>query len=292
MAAKLLNIDFYRVKVEDKSNRTFVDLLEEMNKMPDDACRAQHRTDDAVRLQVLKKGHTYWRGDMLRIRMNESPVKAKLSGETKEIDLDEDEGLGEETAFMYHIPTGILVLQRNRIGVSASAMAKYFRILCKAKAVTLECILKEDALKRISQMETIRTFEIHFAGVDSGQSLKGKGHAAKTMYSMLSEFQAPNASIKLSVGRKKGTLQNVVSAITDLFGDQSTPSDVKRVVVIGKDDDDADKTFIDLLQDRLTELVVLDDADGGRISSVQRFKAITTAWDRHKDYLEAQYATE
>lgn len=293
MATKFLNIDFYRVKVDDKDGRTFLDLLEEAHKMPEDASRAQHRTDDAIRLQTTKKGQTSWRGDMLRIRMNESPVKAKLSGETQEIPLEEDEGLGEETGFLFHAPTNILVIQRNRIGVSASAMAKYFRVLCKARAVTFEFILKEDALKRIKRMETIRTFEVHFAGVESGHSLKGKGHSAKMMYTLLNEFQAPNATIKLSVGHRKGTLQNVVTAIADLFGDQAAPSDVKRVLVIGRDDDDdTEKTLVDLLQDRLTELVVIDDTDGSRISSTQRFKALSTAWERNKDYLESLYAGE
>lgn len=78
---KYLNIDFYRVKVEDKGNRTFLNLLEVVQEMPDDEGRAQNRTDDAIRLQSVQKSVSVWRGDMLRIRMNEAPVKAKRSGE-------------------------------------------------------------------------------------------------------------------------------------------------------------------------------------------------------------------
>lgn len=223
---KFLNIDFYRVKVEDKQDRTFLQLLEAMHALPHDESRAQNRTDDAIRLQMTRKGTTAWHGDMLRIRMNEAPVKAKRSGETKPIDFDEDEGLGEETAFLFHVPTNILVIQRNRIGVSASALAKYFKALGKVKSITFEAILKEDALKRIARMQSIRTFEVHFSGVQNGQSLRGKGHSAKAMYSMLDEFQAPNATIKLSLGRKPGTLQNVRDFVAELFGN---PADNSRL---------------------------------------------------------------
>lgn len=291
---KFLNIDFYRVKVEDKQDRTFLQLLEELNALPDDESRAQNRTDDAVRLQTAKKGTNAWRGDMLRIRMNEAPVKAKRSGETKPIDFDEDEGLGEETAFLFNVPTNILVIQRNRIGVSASALAKYFKVLGKAKSIIFEAILKENALKRIASMQSIRTFEVHFAGVQNGQSLRGKGHSAKAIYSMLDEFQAPNATIKLSVGRKRGTLQNVTNFVSELFGNQADerPPDVTRVVVIGSEGDDEERTLIDLLQDRLSEAVIVEIKDGARITSAQRFKALNTAWERNQNYLETTYSPQ
>ncbi len=290
---KYLNIDFYRVKVEDKEERTFLSLLEVVHGMPDDEGRAQNRTDDAIRLQSVKKSATAWRGDMLRIRMNESPVKAKRSGETKPIDFDEDEGLGEETAFMFHVASSILVIQRNRSGVSASALAKYFKILGKVKAITFECILKEDALTRIANMQNIRTFEVHFAGVQNGQSIRGKGHSAKAMYAMLDEFQAPNATIKLSLGRKPGTLQNVVNAVSDLFGNQADaqPQEVKRVIVIGSEGDAEERTLIDLLQDRLSESVIVEVKDGERITSAQRFKALNSAWERNQTYLESTYSS-
>jgi hypothetical protein len=289
---KFLNIDFYRVKVEDKEDRTFLQLLELVQAMPDDEGRAQNRTDDAIRLQSIKKSASAWRGEMLRIRMNEAPVKAKRSGETKAIDFDEDEGLGEETAFLFNVATSILVMQRNRSGVSGSALAKYFKVLGKVKAITFECILKEDALNRIAKMQNINTFEVHFAGVQNGQSLKGKGHSAKAMYTMLDEFQAPNATIRLSAGRKQGTLQNVVNAVADLFGNQADahPAEVKRVIVIGSEGDGEEKTLIDLLQDRLSELVIVEVKDGERITSAQRFKALNTAWDRNQSYLENNYA--
>lgn len=291
--SKFMNVDFYRVKVEDKADRVFTDLLEAVQALPDDAGRAQHRSEDAIRLQSVKKSVTSWRGDMLRIRMNEAPVKAKLTGETSAIELEVDEGLGEETAFFYHIPTSILVIQRNRAGVSASALAKYFKVLCKARAITFECILKEDALKRIARMQSIQTFEVHFAGVQNGQTLRGKGHSAKAMYQMLDEFQAPNATIRLSTGRQRGTLKNVASAVAQLFGNQAdaAPKDVKKVVVIGSEGEDEERTLIDLFQDRLTELVIVEVRDGERISVTQRLKALNTAWERNQTYLESTYGS-
>jgi hypothetical protein len=288
---RYLNVDFYRVRVEDKQDRTFLNLLETIHDLPDDAGRAQHRSEDAIRLQSMKKGNTSWRGDMLRIRMNEAPVKAKLSGETSAIDLEEDEGLGEETAFLFHAPTNILLIQRNRSGVSASALAKYIKVLGKTNSITFDCILKEDALTRIAKMQNIKTFEIQFAGVQNGQNLRGKGLSAKAMYSMLDRFQAPNATIRLSTGKKQGTLHNVLDAVSDLFGNQADaePKDIKRIFVVGSEGDEEERTMIDLLQDRLTELVVVEMNDGERITAAQRTKALNTAWERNQTYLQKTY---
>ena len=228
---------------------------------------------------------------MLRIRLNEAPVKAKLNGQTSDIVLDQDEGLGEETAFLYHLATDLLLMQRNRSGVSASALAKYLKVLCKARDVTFECVLKPDALERITHMQTIQTFEIQFAGVQNGQNLKNKGHSAKAMYQMLDEFQAPNATIKLSAGKKQNTLQNVANAVTQLFGNQAegAPKEVRRVIVVGNDGNDDERAIVDLFQDRLSEFVQVEVKDGERISNAQRFKALTTAWERNQAYLESTY---
>jgi hypothetical protein len=143
MPIKLINADFYRVKVEDKDKRGFCDLLDVIQALPKGIGRAQQRTEDAIRLQSVSKGQTAWSAEMLRIRLNESHVRAKLSGETAELQLDDDEGLGEETAFVFHHGPSILVVQKNRAGVTASAFAKYLKVLCKAKSISFEPVLKK-----------------------------------------------------------------------------------------------------------------------------------------------------
>jgi hypothetical protein len=290
--SKFLNIDFYRVKVQDKAARTFPDLLDVVHSLPDGPDRAQLRSDDAIRLQAVKKTASAWWGEMLRIRMNEAPVKAKLSGQTTAIPLDDDEGIGEETAFFYHLDTGILLLQRNRAGVSASAFAKYIRLLAKAQTIEFECILKEDALNRIIRMQSVHTFEVHFAGVEDGHNLRDRGRSARTIYQVLDEFQAPNATIRLSVGRKRGTLRNVASAVTQLFGNQADQGqrEVKKLLVIGSEGEDEERTLVDLFQDKLAETVTVEVLDGERLGTAQRYRALGFAWERNHTYLETHYA--
>ncbi len=62
------------------------------------------------------------------------------------------------------------------------------------------------------------------------------------------------------------------------------------MIVIGSEGDDEERTLIDLLQDRLSESVIVDVKDGERITSGQRFKALNTAWERNQLYLESTYA--
>ena len=122
MPTKLIHADFYLVKVEDKEKRVFCDLLRFHSLAARGYRKGQQRTECDPNT-VHDKGACGMEFQMLRIRLNESHVRAKLSGETAELELDEDEGLGEETAFVFHHVPGILIVQRNRSGVTASAFA-------------------------------------------------------------------------------------------------------------------------------------------------------------------------
>lgn len=60
-------------------------------------------------------------------------------------------------------------------------------------------------------------------------------------------------------------------------------------MVVGSEGDDEERTLIDLLQDRLSESVIVEMKDGARITTAQRFKALKTAWERNQNYLESTY---
>src|SRR5688572_2971560 len=64
-------------------------------------------------------------GDLIRIQMDQLPTKADLAGAAAPFPLREDEGIGHATAFLYYIPLRVLLLQRQRSGVSPAAVAGY-----------------------------------------------------------------------------------------------------------------------------------------------------------------------
>jgi hypothetical protein len=106
---------------------TFEQLIEQVDATPPDDNRNLEVGTNPARLQVSGVWNQCREGEMVRIRMDTLPRKASLDGALEDLDFGDDEGLGEETAFLYHPPTRILAIQRNRTGVSASSLVWYFK---------------------------------------------------------------------------------------------------------------------------------------------------------------------
>jgi hypothetical protein len=99
-----VNIDFYRVEMPDGCTTTFESVVDSVHDSPDDPTRNVDIRGHPVRLQVAHFGTEYVEGDMLLIQMHALPPKANLAGEVESLQLASDEGLGNETAFLYHPP--------------------------------------------------------------------------------------------------------------------------------------------------------------------------------------------
>src|SRR5258707_7859842 len=156
---KTVKIDFFKVVMPEDAGMTFEALLNRIGQIPlQDEARTQEISGDPVRLQELhhqQGGHI--EGDMVRTRMDTLPRKSNIeTGELALLDLDEDEGLGEETAFLYDPATHCLTIQRNRYGVSASAFATYCtEIGAFESAITLEPIISGDAIARLQEFDRL-----------------------------------------------------------------------------------------------------------------------------------------
>jgi len=224
--------------------------------MPSDASRNVDSRGTPVRLHEAHHGTSH-EGDLIKIRMDEVPVKASLGGLVAPFKLGSDEGVGEQTAFLFHPGVGVLVLQRNRYGVSASALAYYFETLTGVGPIILEPILQLDALKRLGHMTEVRHFTVRVAGADA-RVLKDFGVGAREMAKLIGEFGAPNVTIDLSMGYQRGSMlvDQVKAAARRLVGLSSRDGAgaVTKIVVSGASDT-ADRTVLDLLNFRMEELV-------------------------------------
>jgi len=147
---KQMIIDLYQVEMPDNSPLTFEQLLAQVCRIPTDETRNVQKDRYPIRCHSLRPRRGFFEGEMIRIRMDEVPVKASLAGEIEPFELDDDEGVGEETGFLYNIPLRVLILQRNRAGVSASAFAWYFKNIGNlAEYIYLNPIIIRDVLDRL-----------------------------------------------------------------------------------------------------------------------------------------------
>lgn len=230
---------------------------------------------------------------MVKIRMTDLPKKSDTEGNSAELDLDDNEGLGEETAFVYHIPSRVLVLLRNRNSVSPGAFVHYFASY-GAGEFTLEHIIREDALKRFLEKGLYRKLELKLAGLDMAvEELATDDFTANEAIAISRQLQSPSIEIIASMDRKTGSLSaemihSVVSALRGLWGKH--PEMVERIRVSGQDDEEAKTEIIDLLEFALREEVdITVGGDARSIPTGHLLSAVNEAWNRQRDYIRTIY---
>jgi hypothetical protein len=196
-------------------------------------------------------------GDMLRIRMENLPIKASLNGSVDDLDLEDDEGIGEESGFLYDSKLAVLAYQRNRSGVAANAFASYIeRKTSIGDTVTLVPILTEDATTKFNKMSRKTHLTMKCAHADNPEFWAGDGTVAEGIRN-LSSLNAPNLTITASVGHSDKTLD--VRNVFDILRRFRRPTDsgIIKLEISGRSASD-ELLVVDLIRNRMVERAKVD----------------------------------
>lgn len=285
-----ITIDFYTVEMP-KGAPTFESVILKDAASPDDESRNDNIGGYPIRLQEAHSGAGIIEGDMLKIQMSDLPPKAKTNGKVSNLNLADDEGIGGETAFLYHPNTKVIVLQRNRGGVTAKRTVEYFtRKAALDSPITFRPIIQGDALKRLISMKETKKMRIYFANVSNPEFFRNHGKGLSEMIDVLEYFGAPKGVVEVSMGHEKGTLlgQRIVAlgrSVLSLVGLGSDgANDVDKMEVTGVLDDDSRDVF-DLLAYRMVELVTAEENKARRSNYKRRRPEIRQAFERRKKEL-------
>ena len=297
---KALRVGFYRVTVNHDPPRRFEEILRRFtDQIPDDEHRAWEAKDEPVRLQQLTPHANYWLGDIMRIRVHDQINRGRRDGRVRPIDFEMGEGPCENTAFLFHPGTRTLAVHEQRGAVPLSALRQYFKVFGEVNAIEMLPLIKLEAIQRAERMHGVRILEVHLAGIEAGRHLGGRNQSAAAIFNLINHFAAPKALIKVEVPRPRGrheeprSLRNVVSAIHGLLPGGVEMEEVKKIVVVGRDaQGDVEEAVIDLLDDRLTENILVTLNENERITDERRINAVVTAWNTHRDYIQTITAAD
>lgn len=284
-----IKIDFYRVEMPESAHLTFEQIINTVLGLPNDHSRNEDVRGVLVRLQQAFSQGDLVGGEMIRIRLDEVPLRASLSvGSIGPFDLEEDEGLGEETAFIYNVPMRVLVIQRNRFGVSPSKLAYYLKKKGNINGfIFFDPILQAEAFQRVSRMSVIRSFDIRVAGVENYQDFRDMGLSGNALANLMEGFHAPNVSVSVSMGRSPGSIIKG-QLIADIRGALrlAGTNKVKKIRVTGKEDDLSEVEIIDILKDRMVEILTVPLDTNRRLSFDGRIASLREALRRRYAELE------
>lgn len=287
--SKKIKIDFYKVVMHETAGVTFEAILQQV-----DALSTKDRVKEVrfhqIWLSEFCTQPQFCEGDMIRLRMSNVPIKGNLAGNVEEISLAHDEGIGEQTAFLYHIPTKVLALQSNQSGTSASVFAQYFEEMSGInQPIHLDPVLQIDAMERLLNMTSVSNFEVRVAGLENMNSLQNQDLGLKNFISLSETFRAPTVSVKVSVGRKKKKSLDVeeIKHIARNLARMPQPC-VKKIRISGSTEEE-ENIYLDLLKDRMRESVDMNQGTNRSVSYLLRQKAMREGWMRRESDLTKMF---
>lgn len=293
-SSKKVPFDFYRVKMTMGGivGRNFPTALNNVMELPDDETRnCLMPNNHPCRIQTLSRNKNIWIGEIIQIRMTDIPQKASLKGSMEDIDLADDEGIGQGVVFLYNSTYNVLVIQRNKFAVSAVGLAKYMSEKGRCGALYLENILSAEAWRRFNEMKTIKKFSIRVSGLEKGDVNAGQGYGVSDIASLVEKVGAPNLQVIASVGHSRGNHLNfgaVKRLVTAALGLSRKDEVLDQLEVEGINIEEASDK-IDLLSECITANEEVD-SDGRRTLSYEsRTSAILRAWDTRLAEIAEQF---
>lgn len=286
---KKIKFDFYEVVMPEKENEqsiSFESIIEQISQLSlDDENRNCEIRGFPIRLQCTSTFNQLWEGELIKIRMNELPIKASLTGVLQPIILKDDEGLGEETAFLYDPKTKTLVIQSNKFGVSASVLSKFFQEKSRLdEEIILLPILQGDVMERLGRMTSFQRLDISVSGINNISAIQSDNYGVSKAIDLANIFSAPVVNLTLSMGHYKGSLnlENVMQSVKKLLNlSQQNEGQIRKLQVSGDSEIDG-KDILDLLLYRIQEEIEVEEINR-RVPYEVRQAAIRSAWNSRKN---------
>lgn len=209
------SVEFYRPEVLGDTGTSFSDVLQNIAGM-NDAGRIRVGDDPAVVLTVEHNENEFI-GEAARIRMDDLPsVVSVASGNRHDLQMADQEGLGEEIYFLYDVGLDVIAIQ-NKGHFRASALALLLGDLASA-SLYFQPILTRDASDRFDRMSLVRKISFRLARPhDFGGA---RTPALNRSFRIIDDFDGASAKVEITVGRERGRglSMNAAHRLVEAFG--------------------------------------------------------------------------
>ncbi|MCK7556541.1 hypothetical protein MKQ70_16560 [Chitinophaga sedimenti] len=196
-----------------------------------------------------------------------------MGDQPKDLNLDDDEGLGHYTSFFYDSSNGIILVQLNRNGITANGVAKYFKRNFKndINKVQFNIVINPSEIRKLQQMSEIRNVTLSVARVQGGGILANDEvvRAVGELRGIADKTNADTISITLGMGYAPGSLRR--NGIWTMFRNllrADTHGDIKKLEVTGRETDEEALKVIDFITNKVVIEVTLPKARYFDVNSI------------------------
>jgi hypothetical protein len=290
---RIVKVDFFQVQFPASTNTTFEAVLAKAGarKLAD---RAVPIGDDYIRLEETSAKDGVTKGDLARIRMNDLPSKASTSSASKPIELDSDEGVVEQAAFLYDSETRILLLQRSRFVFPSNVVRFISEMGAVNDMIELSVVLNDDTAADFNRLSDPQRLEVSVARMldprKVGAAARENGESLEGFLDMINDTKARNVQMVLSAGPGDHSLKSSIKRFARellRIGGKET-NQVRKLRLLGTDADDQE-LLVDLVRDRMVAEGAVESDDRRRLPYAIRAGVLHNAFEECKDALRKSY---
>jgi hypothetical protein len=208
---------------------------------------------------IKKDGELYF-GIFCLLQTTELPPKAKFGKEPTEIlsEDDEDTGLGHYTLFIFDPTNEVIIIQRNRNGVSYNGIAYFFQRNYNVRNFEFEILINPAELKQLSKLSVINTFEFSIAKPESSTAFfdNTDSKSMKQIMRVADDTNANVLKIQFGIGYERSSSLKK-SSIIDIARSllKNKKEDLQKIEIRGRETDESGIEMVDLINNRAKIIV-------------------------------------
>jgi hypothetical protein len=244
--------------------------------------RLRKLSSSMVRLEDIRFAGDQVFSNFVLFRSGSGPALVSSSSHMSEINIQEDQYFGEDTACLFDPASGYILIQYNHHGPKASAIQEYLSYFENERfhSHVFAPKLSPSSEQKIRGLSLVSRVEVSFAVT----SLVNHGNAGGLSFGEAVDVAGAHGAETLSlvIGNRRGL---ALSAIKDLLvGLQSAAScgeGVKKLTLTAQVEDGSPREPIDLIAERLSGQVNVPLGPGRRYSANDRWSrmaALLQSW--------------
>jgi len=291
---KKITFNFWRIEMPASEPRTFESLIKKASEIDNLEDRIRDLSNFPVRMEKSEHSNNVWIGEMLKLRMDELPVKASRSSPIEDLGLDADEGVAEPNGFLFDPATKVLITHGEHYGVSASKIAEYFGEIGVVRGeIKIEPVPTEEGWAKFSSMKDIKALTFRIGSSINPALLPKEGRGLRNIIERLADYNGLQMELTVSVGRvrshslDKNTIELDIAAL--LACHDADNNAVDKVEGKGVDDDGNSKSF-DFLEGRMRYVANVKLGEERRITYSTRRTHLSDAYRKNIEEIERLYS--
>lgn len=249
---KRITFRFYRASRHERGRMTLSEALTQIANVPRARDRERQLAQDYyVRAEIIEPARGSIHGEFTRIQRTNFPSEVEDNGRRA---LSTQNPLGHGVVFRYLPETNELGLQYDPRVISPSKFVYYIGQMIDGANFELDPIVRHDMWDKFNE-GSIRRLSITVASPTDLEQVERGQHAAviRSMRDMGGAYEAPNISIDLSMGHKRGSLGERVRGMAQHFRRAAERDAIELSKLKARVKHDGEKAEdLDLLEDILS----------------------------------------